>query len=474
MKDAGEFRACLKELNLDFDLVDAPRTREESAFSRPLSYTSAISGKTRVFENRWAILPMEGWDCLPTGAPSELTIRRWTRFAISGAKLFFGGEAAAVMQSGKANTRQMLICRDNIGPLRALLQNVKVIHLHRFDMDTPPYIGLQLTHSGRFAKPNDDKKPEPRTAYAHPLLDKKFHCSEKNVLTDGEVEDIIEHFIEGARCAQEAGFDFVDVKSAHGYLGYEFLTAHTRPGKFGGSFENRTRFFREIVEGIKREVPGLDIAIRLSLFDFVPFEKKPDGTGGPMEFEGNYPYALGGDGTGLGINLDETAKFIELAYSLGIRMIGSTAGSPYYNPHVQRPAAFPVVDGYPLVEDPLCGVARQIKAVAEIKKRFPEILFVGSGLTYLQDYLPLVGEWLLENGMTDFIGLGRMVLAYAEMPADYQAGKPLQKNKVCRTFGDCTNAPRAGLVSGCFPLDQYYKDHKDFTILRDFKAKIKG
>lgn len=472
-RSVAEFRNYLKSLHVDFDLADSPQTGANSAFTKPLEYVSGITGKKKIIGNRWAILPMEGWDCLPNGAPSDLATRRWHRFAVSGAKVLFGCEAAAVMPQGKANTRQMFVNRDSYQAIGKLRQEVLELHRNKFGSGDDPYIGLQLTHSGRFCKPNDDKKLESKTAYAHPLLDKKFHCGPQNVLTDGEVEGIIEKFIDAAKMAKEAGFDFVDIKQAHGYLGHEFLSAKIREGKFGGSFENRTRFFRSIVEGIKKEVSDLDIAMRLSLSDCFPFEKGPDGTGKPMDWpEGeNYPFAFGGDGTGKGAGLEETFQFIELAYSLGLRMICATVGSPYYNPHIQRPAAFAVSDGYLPPEDPILGVARQIRIVAETKKRFPNILLIGSGYTYLQEFLPLVGEWVLQNQRADMIGIGRMVLAYPEICTDYLAGKELRKNLICRTFGDCTNAPRAGLVSGCYPLDDHYKNRQDAVALKELKKK---
>ena len=82
---------------------------------------------------------------------------------------------------------------------------------------------------------------------------------------------------------------------------------------------------------------------------------------------------------------------------------------------------------------------------------------VGSGYTYLQEWLPHVGQRAVRDGGVDFIGLGRMVLSYPEMPADVLAGRPTSRKRVCRTFSDCTTAPRNGMVSGCYPLDPQYK-----------------
>ena len=104
-------------------------------------------------------------------------------------------------------------------------------------------------------------------------------------------------------------------------------------------------------------------------------------------------------------------------------------------------------------------MARQIDVVAQLKRDFPNLVLVGTGYSYLQDGLPNVASYAVRTGMVDSVGLGRMVLSYPELPADVLAGAPLQRKRICRTFSDCTTAPRAGLVSGCFPLDPFYKSH---------------
>jgi 2,4-dienoyl-CoA reductase-like NADH-dependent reductase (Old Yellow Enzyme family) len=293
-------------------------------------------------------------------------------------------------------------------------------------------------------------------------------------MTDTEITQLELDYIRAAELALKAGFDFVDVKHCHGYLGHEFLSAFDRPGRYGGSFENRTRFLSEIVNGIKKNVPGLGIGVRLSAFDFIPFQKGAGGKGEPVAYEkGRYPYAFGGDGTGTGIDLTEPAMFLNKAISLGVRLVCITAGSPYYVPHIQRPALFSPSDGYLPPEDPLVGVARLISVTSALKRAVPELTVVGSGYSYLQEWLPNVADAVIANGDVDFVGFGRMVLSYPEFAADVLSGKPLQKNRICRTFSDCTTAPRLGLVSGCFPLDKYYQGLSDYTALESSKNQAK-
>jgi NADPH2 dehydrogenase len=158
------------------------------------------------------------------------------------------------------------------------------------------------------------------------------------------------------------------------------------------------------------------------------------------------------------MDLAETLRFVALLEELGIRLVNVTAGSPYYNPHVQRPALYPPSDGYQPPEDPLAGVARQMAATRRVKQQFPNLVFMGSAYSYLQEFLPQVSQAAIREGWTDLVGLGRMVLSYPEILWDVTNGRPLQRKRICRTFSDCTTAPRNGLPSGCYPLDDYYKN----------------
>jgi len=464
-KTVAEFRQHLAEKGFNIGLADEVKGDGTSAMAQKLDM-----GDGCVLGNRWAILPMEGWDCGKDGAPSDLTRRRWLRFAESGAKMLFGTEAAAVMHTGRSNPNQLLCNENTLEPLKNILADMRRTHKEKFGRIDDMQIGLQLTHSGRFSHPNEAAKLESVTAYAHPLLDQKFHSSPANVVSDEEVKNIIRHFIKAAEVAQKAGFDFVDVKHAHGYLAHEFLTAVDRPGPYGGSFENRTRFFREVAEGIHKHCPGLKIAVRLSIFDIKPFLKGEDGIGHAMAWpEGKfYPYAFGGCGDGMHMDseLTEPVKFVNMLKEYGVKLICASIGSPYYNVHMQRPAYYAVSDGYGMPEPPLYNVARHLEAVRVLKEKCPGIITVGSGYTCLQDYLPNAAEYAVANGWTDLVGIGRMVLSYPEMCADSLAGRPLKKPLICRTFGECTNAPRNGMVSGCYPLDCFYKARPEAEILK--------
>jgi 2,4-dienoyl-CoA reductase-like NADH-dependent reductase (Old Yellow Enzyme family) len=468
VKDAAGLRQFAAALGVEIPADDAVIPAPDGPLARPYPRASGVIG------NRFCILPMEGWDGTEDGRPSDLTRRRWRHFGLSGAKLIWGGEAVAVRHDGRANPNQLLINDANLAEIADLRTILLDAHREHFGTTDDLLVGLQLTHSGRFSRPNEKRRPEPRVAYRHPVLDPFVGVKDDSpVLSDDDVARLVDDFARAARLAQKAGYAFIDVKHCHGYLGHEFLSAVDRPGRYGGTLENRTRFLREVVEAVRAEAPGLEVGVRVSVLDFVPFRASGDGTGEPCATSGRYPYAFGGDGTGVGIDLTEPSEFFGVLERLGIDLVCTTAGSPYYTPHVIRPAAFPPSDGYLPPEDPLIGVARHLRATAELKARHPRLTVVGSGYTYLQEWLAHVGQRVIRDGGADFIGLGRMVLSYPEMPADVLAGRPTARKRFCRTFSECTTAPRNGMVSGCYPLDPFYKERPERERVAQLKFEAK-
>jgi 2,4-dienoyl-CoA reductase-like NADH-dependent reductase (Old Yellow Enzyme family) len=471
LKNVDALRKRLNELNLDLPVDDRLVSGPES----PLEQTLQVGDFT--VGNRWCIHPMEGWDANADGSPSELTLRRWRRFGESGAKWIWGGEAAAVQADGRANPRQTLAIAENRQGLCQLLHVLRKGHQAVGQSLDGLFVGLQLTHSGRFSRPNSTSW-EPRIAYHHPLLDEKFGIDPRDdsvVWSDSDLEELIDCYVKAAKISFEVGFQFVDVKSCHGYLLHEFLSARRRTGPFGGDFDGRTRMLRTIVGRIGDEIPDLQVGVRLSVFDSVPY-KTSRGMGEPMDSAAVHPYDCGfgvaaNDPTQ--IDLEEPIRLIGVLRSLGVTSINLTAGSPYYNPHVQRPAIFPPSDGYLPPEDPLVGVERQVMAARRCKQAHVDMPMVGTGYSYLQDYLPHVAQATVRKGWIDSVGLGRMVLSYPQLPRDVARGSTWQRKLVCRTFSDCTTAPRNSLVSGCYPLDTFYRNLPDANKLRAIKQALK-
>jgi len=478
LKTVAEFRGHVASLGIDLPCEDAIATGDASPLAQPCRAV-LINGKR--LGNRYAVQPMEGWDATVTGGVTPEVLRRWQRFGQSGAKLIFGGEAMAVRPDGRANPNQLIINARNQSDLTKLREALGRAHQELYGRTEDLVVGFQLTHSGRFCKPNDHSRLEPRVACRHPLLDASFKVtSDAQVWTDSELDQLVEDYAAAARIAGNVGADFVDIKHCHGYLLHELLGAFTRPGKYGGSFENRTRMLRDIVAAIRAGGNRIELAVRLSAFDFVPFRPDPalsrpgrPGPGVPVPFSHCLPYRYA-----FGVNpqnpitydLTETFQFLDLCASLGVKIINLTAGSPYYNPHIQRPAAYPPSDGYQPPEDPLVGVARQINVVRQLKARAPQsLLLVGTAYSYLQEYLPHVAQYVLRHDWADLIGIGRMVLSYPTILADAIGRGTLQSKAICRTFSDCTTGPRNGLISGCYPLDRYYAVRPEAQKLKEIK-----
>ncbi len=460
LKNVAALRARLSELGLTLPVDEQILSAADGS---PLAQPMTVGG----FEvgNRWCIHPMEGWDANRDGSPSEYTLRRWRNFGLSGAKLIWGGEAAAVRTDGRANPNQTLATESNRRGLSALLYALTDAHRESFGSLDGLLVGLQLTHSGRFCKPDDHHKMSPRIAYHHPLLDAKFKIDPRDdsiVWTDAELEKLIDAYVAAARLAHEVGFQFVDVKACHGYLLHEFLSARHRTGRFGGDLAGRSRVLMTVIDRIRNEIPQLAVGVRLSVFDSVPYQTSRE-IGRPMDYNSFLPYEFGFGVSAddpLAIDLTEPLELMRMLIAQGVCAINLSCGSPYYNPHLQRPAIFPPIDGYQPPEDPLVGVWRQIDTVrqckAALEKRMQDAGFeeqgkvsasqpqspvpcppnpdlvplVGTGYSYLQDYLPHVAQAVIREGWADFVGLGRMVLSYPELPADTLAGRLLAQTRL--------------------------------------------
>jgi 2,4-dienoyl-CoA reductase-like NADH-dependent reductase (Old Yellow Enzyme family) len=470
LKTAAALRAHLAASNISLPFDDTLLPPADSPLARPIEADGLHAG------NRFCILPMEGWDGTREGEPSDLTRRRWRNFGRSGAKLIWGGEAVAVRHDGRASPNQVCLSERSAGAIAALRDELVASHRDRFgaNADRDLVIGLQLTHSGRFAKPDAPDRPAPLTATAHPVLDRRFPAGLRQ-LGDDDLDRLIEDFIAAARHAEAAGFQFVDVKQCHGYLGHELLGARSRPGRYGGPLENRLRWVTSIINGIRAAAPRLKIGVRLSVFDLVPYRKGADTVGvpdvsGPEEAAALDGFGLLGEGTSLDDALAESRVVLAHLRDLGVRWICVTAGSPYYCPHAQRPAFFPPMDGYQPPEDPLRGVARQIEATSRLKAAFPDLVFVGSAYSYLQEWLPHVAQHVVRHGLADVVGVGRLALAYPDLPADVLSGAPLKRASLCRTFSDCTTGPRMGFVSGCYPLDPFYLARPEADVVKKVRT----
>ncbi len=382
-------------------------------------------GKT--FENRVCFQPMEGCDCNADGSPSELTKDKYMKAARSGAGLIWM-EANSVCPEGRTNPGQLMLTEDNIDSFKTLLSDMRAAA--ESECGTHPIIVLQLTHSGR-------QSIVPMIAYRHPIYEATRPVTDDNIVTDEYLDTIPALYAKSAVLAYRAGFDGVDVKSCHGYLFQELLSAFTRPGRYGGSFENRTRLYLDCVKAVREAVPQEMLTVtRLGCADMIP-----------------YPYGFCTTESGE-LDLTECDMLVERLMELGIRMLNVTIGNPYYNPHINRPFRRGT---YTPPETPDVGLARFITVESHLKEKFPELVVVGSGLSYYRDDLMEKAEWMLDDGVCDFVGFGRGWLAYPELYRDWLAGK-FDAKKCCVACSKCTALMRAKCVSGCAVFNDYYKN----------------
>ncbi len=438
-------RAHLADEGIDLPLDTVVEPAPDGPLAAPIRIGTHLEAG-----NRFAILPMEGWDGTTDGLPTPDLERRWLRFGASGAGLLWG-EATAVAPEGRANPNQLMIneeTAERLGNLRSRTVEARALEFDGARLIT----GMQLTHSGRWSRPLGE--PLPRIAYRQPQLDRRLPVSDASLLSDDELDELVDTYVRAGTLAADAGFDFVDIKHCHGYLLHELLSARTRPGRYGGSFEGRTRVLRAVVQQLRSQRPNLTIAVRLSAVDPGPYLEDAEGIGYPEPLD-QPPFVFGPDEQGN--PLGETHQFLDLCSELGVALVCVTVGSPYYNPHVTRPAYHPALDGYLPPREPLAEVAYHLETTAALTRAHPDLVVVGSGYSYLQELLPNAAQYRVRSGDVGMVGIGRMALSYPQLPADVLAGHAIDPKMICRTFSDCTTGPRIGLASGCYPLDDHYK-----------------
>jgi NADPH-dependent glutamate synthase beta subunit-like oxidoreductase/2,4-dienoyl-CoA reductase-like NADH-dependent reductase (Old Yellow Enzyme family) len=397
--------------------------------------------------NRLAVNPMEGADGDSAGCPGELTLRRYKRFAAGGSGILWV-EAIAVVPEGRANPRQLWLHDESKDAFANMLTQARKAARESMGSQHHPIIVAQLTHSGRYSRPEGVASPiiPQRDAYRDAMIPQQSPIKNAKqaipdnwpIVTDDYLDGLVEHYVKAAKLAFEVGFDAVDIKACHGYLLNELLACHNRQGRYGGSFENRTRLLLAIIDAIKQKL-GKDrtITTRLGIYDAIP-----------------YPYGWAVDKNDYTKpDLTEPKKLLALLSQRNVPMINVTIGNPYYNPHYGRPYNEPVAGLYASPENPLAGVERMIRLTGEMQRAFPNIVLVGPGYSWLRHLMPYVGAAVLKNGSASIIGAGRMSLAYPDYAKDILTKGKLDPNKVCIACSACTQIMRDGGTTGCVVRD---------------------
>ncbi len=417
----------------------------------------------RTVGNRWAIQPMEGCDGTLDGLPDELTFRRYVRFGSGGAKLIWG-EATAIGDNARMNPRQLWLHDGSAAVIEKMLADCRTAHRESCGDDRDLLLGLQLTHSGRFSF------RRPLLATHDPILDPltrdkstgRFVDASYPLLSDDDLKRIEDQYLAAARLAARIGCDFVDIKQCHRYLLSELLAATNRPGEYGGSLENRTRLVRNVITRIRHELPSLRITSRFNAYDGIPYRGAGDEfIGEPCPHELPLTTAFGTDPFDhLRDDLTEPLQLARWLREWGVCLLNVSLGNPYANPHLVRPAEYPPVDGYKPPEHPLIGVDRHFRIAARIQNEVPDLPVVGSGYSWLQDFVPQAAAANVSLGRAAFAGLGRGTLSQPDFVKQLADTGRLDRKRVCRTFSYCTNLmrtkdhPLGQYATGCPPFDK--------------------
>jgi 2,4-dienoyl-CoA reductase (NADPH2) len=406
-----------KAKNLGYDL---PYSDDITPLFQPYKMTGFS------IANRLVVQPMEGYDSENDGSPSELSIRRYMRYASGGSGIIWH-EAVSVLHKGRSNPRQLWINKKNSDSFSRVNDDVR---RNAIKQGIDPFLVVQLTHSGRYSKP--EGVPKPQVAALNPLLDK----IPPGILTDDDLKRIMDQFVEASKLAYKSGFNGVDIKACHGYLVVELLSAKTRTDSIFGGNETpgRFRFLLETIDRIMYEVPGIIVTTRLGISDLYKGGFGVDEKGEP--------------------DFTEPLLLVEQLKSRGISIINLTMGSPYFNPHVSRPYDNPLPGQNKPAEHPLEGVVRMINSTSLFQERFPDIAMVGSAYSFLRHFAPNVGASVIRNGQASFIGFGRNSFAYPSMPLDLMKNGKADPRQTCITCSGCTRLIRSLRPGGCVIHDR--------------------
>ncbi len=388
-----------------------------------LSKPIKIGNKTAA--NRFVVLPSESNDGLDSGAPSERSVERYKKY-VEGQAGIVCSESVLADIGGRARIHQLYLGDETVDGYARMIDELRKAN--------PEVIFIiQVDHCGSLADPD----------FSDPVAIYPRESHTARLLTDGEIQQFRDKFIHAAVLAHKAGADGVDIKHAHGFFGNEFLQpANTREGRYGGSFENRTRFFREVIAGIKQQVDSDDflLSVRISAYEGVA---GGFGTSGPGEIIED---------------LSEPIAFARLAQEAGLHLISASAGSAGGNLEILLPT-----DGFP------DGVFRHFGWTRTIKQSI-DIPVIGAGYSYLRDGRNnLPGEepagksfvhWAeknLKDKNVDLVGIARQAIADPLLPKKILNGD-LKSVNWCTMCMDCGMLLGEQQEVGCSVYNRYYKD----------------
>ena len=394
----------------------------------------------RTLQNRFFIQAMETNMEDPTGNPSENTTNRYVDLAKGEAGLITL-EAISVTRESRARDNQLMIMPQNLKPLTAFMDKVHAAN-------PKSVVVFQLTHSGELSEPSFSRRvtPNPLPGYGGELL------------TEDDVAHIMDEFVTSAKIAYDCGADGIDLKLCHGYLGSQMIRPHNdRNWKYGGSWENRTRFPYELMERIRKEIPDENFLIgsKISAWEGFPGGFGTEGPHSPV------------------MDLTEPIDLIKGLEERGASYIVQSAGSPGITVSLTQ------CDKHV----PYFSYLHQYWAKEFRKHMRPETVLIGSNfspfgngnnglcaVTPEESNLLDFGQWCIEDGVCDMIALGRQSLADPYLPKKVREGK-IEDIHFCRLCDACLElliqqSPVGCVVNNKFAAETLVKTRQEKGALK--------
>ncbi len=388
---------------------------------------SPIKIGNRTAPNRFFIQAMECTDADADGNPSDLTYKRYE-------DLFRGEagvvtlEAISITKESRSRLNQLMITPENLKPLTQFVKRMKEINPNSLFV-------FQLTHSGELSNPGFSRR----------VCVKPLPGFGGNILTEEELDKLMDDFVLAAKIAHEAGADGIDMKLCHGYLGSQVLRPYNdRKWKYGGSWENRRQFAYDLYERIQKEVNDKNFLIgsKISAWEGFP---GGFGTAGP-----DTPI----------IDLTEPIDLIKGLEERGAQYFVQSAGSPSITTSLTQADK----------NSPYFGYLHMYFAKVFKENLKPETVVVGSNyslfrngknkfsaVTPEQSSLFGFGSKNINDGTVDMLALGRQSFADPLLPLKLREGREDEIN-YCTVCDNCLELLIQQSPIGCCTFNKYYTD----------------
>ncbi|MHB8062326.1 MAG: oxidoreductase [Ruminiclostridium sp.] len=388
---------------------------------------SPIQIGTRTCPNRFFIQAMECTDADAEGNPSDLTYQRYENLFRGEAGLITL-EAISITDKSRSRLNQLMIRPENLKSLTNFVKKMK-------EANPNSLFVFQLTHSGELSNPSFSRRVtvKPLPGYGG------------EIMTEEEVDQIVDDFVLAAKIAHEAGADGIDMKLCHGYLGSQILRPYNdRKWKYGGSWENRRQFAFDLYEKIQKEVNDKNFLIgsKISAWEGFPGGFGTAGADTPV------------------MDLSEPIDLIKGLEERGAQYFIQSAGSPSITCSLTQADK----------NAPYFAYLHQYFSKVFKDNLKPSTVVIGSNFSVFRDgknkicgvspedsSLFSYGAKCIESGVTDMLGLGRQSFADPLLPLKLREGRE-SEIKYCTVCDNCLELLIQQSPIGCCTYNKFYTD----------------